>query len=191
MWVRRVLVLVVAYLAAAVPALAQDASLAPADEYFGRFNLSVLGIANSIRDSGTRIDAGDDPAQLFRGPLAFATDAIHAWEERYPDDPWIAKDLLALETVYLKVPTDDGFRLASSTEAWLLSDFPTSAYGAQAQQRLAAASGNGNAAADPNAGADANTMADAGPTTFWTLSTAPVNAWERFAAMRVPLPPDR
>src|SRR5580704_4539158 len=101
------------------PVMAQDAlrGLAPADEYFGRFNLSVLGIANTIRDAGARVDDGADPRTMLNGPLSFVTDAIHAWEQKYPNDPWIAKDLLALETVYLRVPTDEGFRLASQTES--------------------------------------------------------------------------
>ena len=148
------------------PAVAADATLAPADEYFGRFNLSVLAIANSIRDSGSRIDAGAEPRDVISGPLAFATDAMHAWEGRYPNDPWIAKELFALEGVYLKVPTDDAFRLASRTEAWLLTDFPTSAYVARARTLLADATSGGIAAA-----------------------RAPLGAWERFASLRVPLAP--
>jgi hypothetical protein len=132
-------VLAVAFLASIVPAVAADATLAPADEYFGRFNLSVLAIANSIRDSGVRLDAGADPRDLVTGPLAFATDAMHAWEARYPSDPWIAKDLLALETVYLKIPTDAAFRLATRTESWLLADFPGSPQSGRAQQLLAQA----------------------------------------------------
>jgi hypothetical protein len=163
---RALFALAIFFIASAGPALAQDATLAPADENFGRFNLSVLGIANAIRDSGARIDGGTDPHALLSGPLAFATDAMHAWEERYPADPWIAKDLLALETVYLKIPTDDALRLASRTEAWLIADFPASPYVAKARALLDAASATAAAPAQ----------------------AAPVNAWERFAALRVPLP---
>ncbi len=159
--------LALAFIASIAPAFAQDATLAPADETFGRFNLTVLGVANSIRDSGSRLDAGADPRTLITGPLAFATDAMHAWEGRYPGDPWIAKDLLALEAVYLKIPTDDAFRMASRTEAWLLADFPSSVYVAKARTLLEVAS---------------NTATTAAP-------TPAEGAWERFAALRVPLPP--
>jgi hypothetical protein len=163
---RQALGIFAAFFAASIaPAFAQDATLAPADESFGRFNLSVLGIANSIRDSGARIDAGADPHALIVGPLAFATDAMHAWESRYPSDPWLAKDLLALETVYLKIPTDDALRLATRTETWLLTDFPASPQVAKARALLIAA----NASVAPPA------------------ATA-TDAWERFAALRVPLP---
>ncbi len=160
--------LALALVASIAPAFAQDATLAPADETFGRFNLTVLGVANSIRDSGSRLDAGTDPRTLVAGPLAFATDAMHAWESRYPGDPWIAKDLLALEAVYLKIPTDDALRLASHMEAWLLADFPASAYVAKARTLLETAS-----------------IAPAASTAV----TPAQGAWERFAALRVPLPP--
>ena len=90
-------------LALAAPAAAQDRSqLAPADAYFGRFQLSVLGIANAIRDAEAKLDAGGDASAAIEGPLAFASDAIADWEARYPHDPWIAKDRLALDRAYRK-----------------------------------------------------------------------------------------
>jgi hypothetical protein len=158
-------------IAVATPALAQDAlrGLAPADEYFGRFNLSILGIANSIRDAGNRIDGGADPRAMLDGPLYFATDALHDWEKKYPGDPWIPKDMLALESVYLRVLTGDGAKLAAQTEAWLAADYPDSAYAAQGRGQLAAAS-NAAPAAAPGIPSYAS-------------------AWERFAALRVPLAP--
>jgi len=147
------------------PASAQDlAGLAPADEYFGRFGLSVLGIANSIRDAGFRLDTGADPRPVIEGPLAFVSDAIHAWETKYPADPWIAKDLFALENAYLKVPSDDGLRLAANVEGWLVADFPGSSYAARGRAQLASATGTSPAANAP---------------------------WERYASLRAPLPPPR
>lgn len=127
------------FFAMMAPALAQNSlqGLAPADEYFGHYKLSVLGIANTIRDAGSRIDGGTDPRAMFNGPLSFATDAIKEWEGQYPADPWIAKDLLALESVYLRVPNDEGFHLASQTESWLIADYPDSDQAAQGRSELA------------------------------------------------------
>src|SRR3974390_12230 len=77
-------------LALAAPAAAADLSqLAPADEYFGRFQLSVLGIANTIRDAAAKLDGGADPAAVIEGPLEVANDAIADWAARFPHDPWI------------------------------------------------------------------------------------------------------
>ena len=56
---------------------------------------------------------------------------------KYPSDPWIAKDLFALESVYLRVPTDDGFRLATQTEAWLIADYPDTESASQGRAQLA------------------------------------------------------
>lgn len=129
--------MVVAFLALAVGvAGAQSLSdLAPADEYFGHARLSVLGIANIIRDAGTHLDEGYPAWPIINGPLAAVTDAIHAWEWKYPRDPWIAKNLLNLERVYLRVPTQRGQDLAATTESWLASDYPNS--GEAAQGRVA------------------------------------------------------
>jgi hypothetical protein len=130
---------IAAFSAMLAPAMAQDSltGLAPADEYFGHYNLSVLAVANTIRDAGVRLDTGGDPRTMLSGPLSFVTDAMKDWEGKYPSDPWIAKDLLALEAVYLRVPTDEGFRLATQTEAWLIADYPNTDYAAQGRTQLA------------------------------------------------------
>ncbi len=165
---------IAAFTAAVAPAMAQESArgLAPADEYFGRFNLSVLGIANTIRDAGARVDSGADPRSMLSGPLSFVTDAVKDWEQKYPADPWIAKDLLALETVYLRVPTDDGFRLASQTEAWLIADYPKTNEAAKARVQLASYRAGGVPAQQAHPGIPSY-----------------ATPWERFAALRVPLPP--
>jgi hypothetical protein len=165
----RIALCIATALSVASPVLAQDAlrGLAPADEYFGRFNLSILGVANTIRDAGNRLDAGADPREMIAGPLYFATDALHDWEKTYPSDPWIPKELLALEGAYLHANTDDGAKLAAQTEAWLVADYPNSAYAAQGRGQLAAAS---------------NAAPPAGIPSY-------ASAWERFAALRAPLAP--
>jgi hypothetical protein len=149
------------------PAAAEDLSnLAPADEYFGRFQLSVLGIANAIRDAGTKLEQGADPDAVVAGPLDVASDAIVAWEQAYPQDPWIAKHLLALETAYLKVPTPAGHELAVKTLAWLANDYGNTQYAALGRDALAPAPLRARAVA----------LSAAAP--------RPMTAWERFAALR-------
>jgi hypothetical protein len=135
----RLALCIAAFFGMLAPAMAQDSQrgLAPADEYFGHYNLSVLGIANTIRDADVRLDGGGDAHAMLSGPLSFVSDAIKDWEQKYPSDPWIAKDLLALEAVYLHVPTDDGFRLASQTEAWLIADYPDTDYASRGRSQLA------------------------------------------------------
>ena len=157
-------------LALAAPAAAQELSqLAPADDYFGRFQLSVLGIANTIRDAAAELDAGADPAAVIEGPLDFANDAIADWAARYPRDPWIAKDLLALEHAYLKAPEAAGRELAAKTEAWLTKDYGATPYAALGRDALA-----------PPRAATVAVIAPPKPRTL--------TAWERFAALRAGYP---
>ncbi len=197
----RLALIIAAFSAMLAPAMAQDTQgLAPADEYFGHYRLSVLGIANTIRDAGARIDAGTAPGSMLTGPLGFVTDAIKDWESQYPADPWISKDLLALETVYLRVPTDEGFRLASQTESWLVADYPNTDSAANGRSELAANRIPYMPQQIPQV-AQAPAPAPA-PQQYYTplppVAYAPppqpaipsyAIPWQRFAAMRAPLPP--
>jgi hypothetical protein len=166
----RLLLLSLAFAGPAAPALADDVlptsavpmrALAPADEYFGRARMSVLGIANTIRDAGARIDEGSPPPSRVDGPLAFVGDAIRDWQRQFPRDPWIARDLYALELVYLRVHNPQGLALARSTENWLVRDYPDCTAARDARVALG------------------DTDEDAGP---------PRDAWGRFADLRAPLP---
>lgn len=182
--------------------------LAPADEYFGKFQLSILGIANTIRDAGLRAESGGAPQTMIDGPLAFATDAIKAWEIRYPRDPWIAKDLLALENVYLRLPPDAGFKLAAKTEAWLVSAYPSTSYAATGRAQIAQIapdaarpalpardvardSGGSIMSFGPNVVerplAPRAPVAAAPVATTQAVAHDPGDAWSRFAALRAPL----
>jgi hypothetical protein len=55
--------------------------------------MSVLGIANTIRDARTHLDEGRAAQPIVDGPLAFASDAIRDWQSRYPRDNWIPRNL--------------------------------------------------------------------------------------------------
>lgn len=201
----RLALCIAAFFGVFAPVLAQDdtiapntppltsslSGLAPADEYFGRYNLSVLGIANTIKDAGTRIGLGGDVHAMINGPLTYVTDAVRAWEQQYPSDPWIAKDLLALEAVYLRVPTDECFRLAAQTEAWLRSDYPDTVYAAQGRKQLADATPSAATAAPVNAVPTYTTY-----NTYNTYQSYPqpvvvrqmipsyATPWDRYVAMR-------
>lgn len=97
--------------------------LAPADEYFGRMRMSILGIANTIRDAGAHLDRGADPASVIDGSLSFAEDAIRDWQRHYPRDPWIPRDLAALRSVYERARTPRGAACAQRVALWLERDY--------------------------------------------------------------------
>jgi hypothetical protein len=113
-----------------VPVRAQvspaTSAVAPADEYFGRLKMSILGIANTIKDMKARIEADATRTPSIFGSLENVEDAIHDWEKKYPRDSWIAKDLYALEVVYAEARDSRAPTLAIRIEHWLESDYPSS-----------------------------------------------------------------
>ena len=97
---------------------------APADEYFGKLKMSILGIRNTIKDQGFKIDADATKAPSTMGAIALTEDAIHDWQHKYPCDSWLPGMLLSLQRFYGKIHTDDGVRHVHATYAWLHRDFP-------------------------------------------------------------------
>jgi len=98
--------------------------VAPADEYFGRMKMSILGITNSIRDTGLR--EGFDPANASRyfGGLAFTEDALEDWSHKYPQDSWIPKRAYDLSHEFWMMHTPDADARADRCRAILFKQFP-------------------------------------------------------------------
>jgi hypothetical protein len=112
--------------------------VAPADEYFGRLKLSILGIRNTIKDMGLKADA--DPAHAagaVMGSVALTEDAMHDWESKYPADTWIPPAILSLERLYAKIDSDEARAHAKIVMVWLVHDYPKSAPGKIGQKELA------------------------------------------------------
>jgi hypothetical protein len=102
--------------------------VAPADEYFGRLKLSILGIRNTIKDMGLKADA--DPSRAVNavmGSVGLTEDAMRDWEKKYPKDSWIPATIFSLERLYAKVDSDDARARAKLAMAWLVHDYPASA----------------------------------------------------------------
>jgi hypothetical protein len=105
---------------------APKCKVAPADEYFGKLKMSILGIRNTIKDQGLKIDVDPSKAPSTAGAIALTEDAIHDWQHKYPCDSWLPGTLLGLERFYLKIHTDDGVKHVHATFAWLRHDYPKS-----------------------------------------------------------------
>jgi hypothetical protein len=65
--------------------------LAPADEYFGRLRMSVLGIRNELVTLERRAENGDANLRAMNGKLALVDDAMRDWRSRYPRDTWLPR----------------------------------------------------------------------------------------------------
>jgi hypothetical protein len=81
-----VAVLFVACLSSTAQASIRD--LAPADEYFGRMKMSVLGIRNALDGLERRVESGD---RSVGSMLALVDDAISDWRSKYPRDTWLRR----------------------------------------------------------------------------------------------------
>jgi len=78
---------------------------APADEYFGRQKISVIGIQNNFHD--LNIESGDNTTSpSIINKLNFVTEAMAKWAAKYPNDPDLAHTyylgVLALQKVYVQ-----------------------------------------------------------------------------------------
>jgi hypothetical protein len=114
---------------------------APMDESFGHYPMSVFGIANAIARADKALAAGAAPT-LTDGPIAYAVDSLRDWERRYPNDPWIAQDLFALERFYVHAGTDESRQCAERVSAWIAADYPHSPFAERARRAVANASGS-------------------------------------------------
>lgn len=99
--------------------------VAPADEYFGRLKMSILGIRNQIKDLGLKADMDPHKAAGIMGTALLTDDAVHDWQRKYPADSWIPGMIFALERLYAKVDSDEARSRAKATMVWLVHAYPS------------------------------------------------------------------
>jgi hypothetical protein len=105
----------------------QTAPLAPADSYFGRFRMSVLGIRNAIKDVAIRVDsASADELSALYHKLTMVEDAVFDLRERYPHDSWLPQLGFSLAQAFAKMPLPAAQVHANDTFNWLIADYPQS-----------------------------------------------------------------
>jgi hypothetical protein len=98
--------------------------LAPADEYFGPFKISILGIHNMIHDAGARFDADPTKANATFGTAVQAEVALKEWERRYPEDTLIPRNIYFLERLYTKLRVlPEAQKKTIDTRDWLLGKY--------------------------------------------------------------------
>jgi len=91
--VSKILALAAMLVACVAPAVhaASMRDLAPADQYFGRLKMSVLGIRNELNALEQRAQSGDRNVAAMSGKLAFVDDAMRDWRAHYPRDTWLPR----------------------------------------------------------------------------------------------------
>lgn len=113
--------------------------VAPADEYFGRLKMSILGIRNELRDLDQRLSFSPDAGPAALGTAVFVENAIRDWEAKYPGDPWLARSVYQLTHVYARIHTPDGRAKALSALHWLTRRYPSSPFCNVAQTEVGSA----------------------------------------------------
>ena len=92
---------------------------APADEYFGRLKMSILGIQNTLKDLALKASFDPPNSENIFNSATFAEEALHEWEHKYPTDPWLAKTVGELVHMYAQVPTVNGRLKMHAAMLWL------------------------------------------------------------------------
>ena len=111
------------------PVLAEPSSnLAPADRYFGRLKMSILGVRNSIKDLAARADTHPEDAEHIFDKAVLVEDALRDWHAHFPRDPWIPRYAYGLAQLYGKLDMDDARVRRNDTLDWLAATFPASEY---------------------------------------------------------------
>jgi len=131
-------------------------AVAPADEYFGKLKMSVLGMRNTIADLGRRLEANPEKGESVFASTDYLEDAIHDWQKKYPKDTWLPRYVFNLSHLYSKVPSDEGRNRAKKAMAWLVAEYPHSPQAKLGKEELTAGT-LGAPAAPPAAGATAIT----------------------------------
>ena len=108
---------------------------APADEYFGRYKLSSLGVRNAIRDMTIE---GDSPLALplQTERIAAIESALPAWADKYPHDPWVPSALAKFGVFLISKHVPQFDRAALAFLSYLQWAYPKTWYASYAQAHL-------------------------------------------------------
>jgi hypothetical protein len=112
--------------------------LAPADEYFGKLGMSVLGVRNKVKDLGAEADVHPEKGAQVLGNALWVEDAMRDWAKKYPFDRWLPRYAYALEQMYERIPGNDAHRRAVKQVSYLTAYFPQTLYGKVGRAKLAA-----------------------------------------------------
>lgn len=114
--------------------------VAPADEYFGRLKMSILGVRNKVKDFGLQVDRDPTPRneQAVLNAAVFVEDAMRDWARKYPYDKWLPRFAYALEEVYEEIPGAEAHRRAVRQLNYITAYFPASNYAKVGRIKLVA-----------------------------------------------------
>ena len=114
--IARAVALCCALVAASAAAAPAHTKLAPADEYFGRLNMSPIEITNRIADG----ERGNSSYNV----LTLTQNAIEDWTSKYPGDPWIPSREFRITELFFSLHSQAGYLAALHCRNFLHRHFP-------------------------------------------------------------------
>jgi hypothetical protein len=123
----------VALIAAAMPV----SELAPADEYFGKMQMSGLGIRYSIQHLRVAAYHHDLAPRDLLNKTLMTDDAFFSWTHKYRHDSWIEQTGWALAELYALIPGPNAHTHRLVVLRYLAQAFPRTKYAHNARILLA------------------------------------------------------
>ncbi len=115
-----------ASLADTTVAIVSRTQQAPLDRYFGKLNMSPIGVSNAIRHVAERADARQVDAATAIAGLAFVEDSVKDWESQFPGDTWLPRTLMAIKRVYHTFDDPSARTNEARIATWLTLRYPDS-----------------------------------------------------------------
>jgi hypothetical protein len=109
---------------------------APADEYFGRLKMSILGVRSKVKDLGLDADVHPEHDAAILSTALWVEDAMRDWSKKYPYDHWLPRYAYALETMYERIPGSEAAKRARRQLNYITAFFPQTVYGKVGRAKL-------------------------------------------------------
>jgi hypothetical protein len=110
---------------------------APADEYFGRLGMSVLGVRSKVKDLGLDADYHPEHDRAILNNALWVEDAMRDWAKKYPFDRWLPRYAFALEQMYEEIPGYAAHKRAVKQISYITAYFPQTFYARIGRAKLA------------------------------------------------------
>jgi hypothetical protein len=110
---------------------------APADEYFGRLGMSVLGVRSKVKDLGLDADLHPEHDPAILNNALWVEDAMRDWAKKYPFDRWLPRYAFALEQMYEEIPGEAAHKRAIRQTDYITAYFPQTIYARIGRVKLA------------------------------------------------------
>ena len=114
----------------------QGSRNAPADENFGQYRMTPVGIPWRIKCLAHQVDTDPKNGESVFTFADWVENSIQDWQARYPQDQALPRVIFALQVLYQKVNTNAGRSRAARVGTWLKRDYPSSNFAGLSQRTL-------------------------------------------------------